>query len=92
MDESYLLPASVTGRLQSFLIGERKGVVVPASGRSPGGRGPARCGTPYLAVPEVRTKPAWRGTRDSVRCQPGVGRPVSPLAAARRAPLRTANK
>lgn len=32
------------------------------------------------------------GIRDPVRCRRGVGRPVSPLAAARRALLRTANK
>jgi hypothetical protein len=33
--------------------------VAPARRRADG-RGPARCGTAYwLAVPEVRTKPAW---------------------------------
>ena len=59
MDESYLLPASVTGRLGNSLIAERQGVVGPASGWSPDGRGPARCGTAYsLAVLEFRTKPA----------------------------------
>jgi hypothetical protein len=32
------------------------------------------------------------GIRDSVRCRPGVGQLMSPLAVGRRAPLRTANK